>query len=87
MFVQHCNKTTSLVLFIVCVENLYLVKILDKLSTGDSNTECMQSNSNLNFKTKVQKFELRLTSLVNISSNYQYCYVVLNGTVTCVTTE
>ena len=52
-----------------------------QISIRDSNTECIcKSNSNSNFKTKVQKFELRLTSLnsttiklANVTSRNDNC--------------
>ena len=65
MFVQHCDKNNDLcVLFIVCVANLYYMKILDKFQSEIRTHSVCKSNSDSNFKTEVQKFRLRLTSKI-----------------------
>ena len=62
MYVEHCNKNIN-VLFIVNA------KIVDKLRSEIRIPNVCKSNSNSNVKTKVRKFELRLTCLYETIKN------------------
>jgi len=53
MFVEHCNKNNINVLFIVCVADLYYVKIVDKFQSKIRILNICKSNSNSNFKAEV----------------------------------
>jgi len=62
MFVEHCkeNNNYTNVLLMVCAVDHYYMKIVDKFQSKIQISDVHKSNSN--FKTEVQKYELRLTS-------------------------
>ena len=67
MFVEHCNKNNINVLF--------LVQVADQ---SENSEHILIWNSKSNFKTKVRKFELRITSL-NLSTSLHvilYCIMI-----------
>jgi len=55
MFVEHCNKNNNIinVLFIVCIADIYYVKVVDKFQSEIRMPNVCKLDSNSNFKTKV----------------------------------
>ena len=78
MFIELCNKNNKNninhqfnVLFIICTADHYYVKIVHKFQCEIRITNVCNSNSN--FRTEVQKFELSLTSLIIIHDHHTVC--------------